>query len=413
MKMNRRDILQLSVGTLAGILGGFYLGKKNFRTVRLEPVKRSDESFHEPLKSYIQREADNIEVLPYSILGLNDFVRYRASVTFERYLSFYRFKNQVLESSGAELEDCVKELEEMSPRAKALVLLAIVIFDLTRHRNSFFTGRYKDRIVTYADAYHMFESQFSDNGTDRNGSSVHYYPFLYPYRESRVFMILGRPWRDRSISEKTWNGWKTVFDSYASDDEVAFPPLTLDDSLPGMSELSLDETKSEYQSNPVQLQMDRHALLDPRLHALCLSPDPDLDSVLRDCKRLWLWNQWMKNIDSCSELVKKNTGLEISSEKWICDGLPYANMFLSKAAYWENPRQVDPFRREEILALREYWISLQSPFDKTALFTMNSGPFIPVDFAEMEGFRICELVNFFNKETRKETLDFLKNKSRR
>ena len=80
------------------------------------------------LPEYLEREAPKMDYFPVGLLASPD-VRFRAALTFERYLRFYRYKERVISSPKEEIDDCVRQIDEFPPKTQALILAATVIFD--------------------------------------------------------------------------------------------------------------------------------------------------------------------------------------------------------------------------------------------------------------------------------------------
>ena len=80
------------------------------------------------LPEYLEREAPKMDYFPVGLLASPD-VRFRAALTFERYLRFYRYKERVISSPKEEIDDCVRQIDDFPPKTQALILAATVIFD--------------------------------------------------------------------------------------------------------------------------------------------------------------------------------------------------------------------------------------------------------------------------------------------
>ena len=80
------------------------------------------------LAEYLTREAPKMDYFPIGILDYA-VARFRAALTFERYLTFYRYKERVISSSKEEIDECVRQIDDFPPKTQALILAATVIFD--------------------------------------------------------------------------------------------------------------------------------------------------------------------------------------------------------------------------------------------------------------------------------------------
>ena len=75
------------------------------------------------------------------------------------------------------------------------------------------------------------------------------------------------------------------------------------------------------------------------------------------------WLQWLKNIEECVAIIRRELNLSIPPERWLSDYYQDAEGFLQKVAELEKDKST-PFEKIELLtALREYWFSMQIGFD--------------------------------------------------
>ena len=106
-RLSRRQFLQ--GGAFVGCAAGF--GSSAWSALALSRENEARRRFAPndglSLAEYIDREAPKMDVLPYYLLTDSD-IRFRASLTFKRYLSFFRFKERVLSATKEEIDDCVR-----------------------------------------------------------------------------------------------------------------------------------------------------------------------------------------------------------------------------------------------------------------------------------------------------------------
>ena len=342
------------------------------------------------LPEYLEREAPKMDYFPVGLLASPD-VRFRAALTFERYLRFYRYKERVISSPKEEIDDCVRQIDDFPPKTQALILAATVIFDSVwrsdpseghyasayrrwRRRARSTPTKVKVRIPSYlpTDLDHYEERSYIPGKRP-------YYPYYYPVLAARPFLILGEPVPDPSVDKECWKMWRSVNERFELSKEVAFPALTLplEESRPKEN----DETLRRLMKSPLrflyfseQFQSERPSDFNPEdleifaKKTIAERRQLEIQAQLKAQgenfdHNSYFWRQWLKNIDECVAIVRRELDLSIPPERWVSDYYPDAGDFLQKVAELEKDKST-PFERLELLtALREYWFSMQIDFD--------------------------------------------------
>ena len=395
-RFSRRQILcgALAAGGAAcagsGSCGAFSLIKRNAFKRRFAP----DDGLS--LSDYIDREASKMDILPYYILTTG--VRFYATLTFERYLPFFRFKERVLAATKEEIDDCVRQIDVFSTKKKALVLFAAKLFGYVyycppknRYQHWYHAWRESAKETTKSidlncpendptDLDHYEERSFSPGKRP-------YYPYSYPVRQARyVFrslLILGEPNPDSFVDEELSLRWNNVKEKFFHNKEIAFPALTEPPEDSRSEEIK--ETLLRLVNSPLRFLVytawkrgDNESWFDP--------PKSFEQSDLLEWRRaidsgqlkkrsetqvamdhlnpnLSFWVQWFRNIEDCVSIIRRELNLTISPERWISDYYPDADAFLKKVAELESDESAPHEKVELLVALREYWFSMQTLFD--------------------------------------------------
>ena len=397
-RFSRRQILcdALAAGSAmfagSGSCGAFSLIKRDAFKRRFAP----DDGLS--LSDYIDREASKMDVLPYYLLTYSD-IRFRATLTFKRYLPFFRFKERVMSATKEEIDDCVRQIDNFSPKKKALVLFATKVWSYVCRRQP----QNEPRYYTYQRKYYKWiesvkETMNSinlnsptdlDNYEERSfspGKRPYYpynYPVLRPRYSTRFLLILGTPNPDSFVDEETSLRWSKVENKFYRNEEiVAFPALIEppeDSRYKEIKETLLRLVKSPLRflvctdascdESPIDLPESlevssliewRQSLEESGQWPARYEPRFDTDKFDRN---LNFWIQWFKNIEDCVSIIRRELNLTISPERWISDYYPDADAFLKKVAELESDESAPHEKVELLVALREYWFSMQTGFD--------------------------------------------------
>ena len=378
----RRRFL-LGVGSVAGAGLGVWgaLAASTRKTV----AKRIAPEDGLSLSEYLRREASKMEVFPYALLAISG-VRFQAASTFERYLTFYRYKERGLASTKEEIDECVREVDSLGAKEKALALCATFLFDCV-YRNEppkfgHYQNRYQewrkyvkalstapDRTLNQSDG-RPFRPSVSGVNKERayEPDNRSYFPYYYPalafFSETRKFLILGAPSPDRRVDEECCQRWQAIRDEYKSSSEVAFPAIplgTVDDSDVGDCESSLRKLEESPLHFPARERLS--IAYNSGVEVYASRPRRSDAGAFLDDNEKKRWGEWFKNIEECVAIIDRELGLKIPAERWISDYYPDAEPFLEKVAELERDESV-PFEKVELLtALREYWLSMQIAFD--------------------------------------------------
>ena len=336
-----------------------------------------------------------MDVLPYYLLA-HSFIRFRATLTFKRYLPFFRFKERIVSATKEEIDDCVRQIDDFSPKKKALVLFATKVWSYVYERQPQNLPRYRtykrmhyEWIESVKETTNSINSNHPtdlDNYEERSFSPRKrpYYPYNYPVLRvrysSQTRLILGEPNPDLFVDEETLLRWSKVRDKFYGNEEIAFPAFIEppeDSRRQEIKETLLRLVKSPlrflvctdlYQEesdwvrdcpNPrdVSSVVEWVRSLPKKDH---YEPEFDIDTFERN---LNFWIQWFKNIEDCVSIIRRELNLTISPERWISDYYPDADAFLKKVAELENDESAPYEKAELLVALREYWFSMQTSFD--------------------------------------------------
>ena len=351
------------------------------------------------LSDYIDREASKMDVLPYYLLIDTD-VRFRASLTFKRYLSFFRFKERILSATEEEIDDCVRQIDVFSTKKKALVLFAARLFSYVYRSQP----QNRPRYYTYQRGYYEWRESVKETAkpinlnypTDLNNYEERfffpgkrsYYPYSYPVLRaryvSRALLLLGKPNPDFFVDEALSLRWNNVVEKFFNNKEIAFPALTEPPKDSRCKEIK--ETLQRLIKSPLRFlvytdwERKDEPLIDPpesfevsdliRWRSLIDSgqlemrkpsePEADMDNFERN---LNFWIQWFRSIEDCVSIIRRELNLTILPERWISDYYPDADAFLKKVAELESDESASYEKVELLVALREYWFSMQTAFD--------------------------------------------------
>ena len=394
-RLSRRQFLQ--GGTFVGCAAGF--GSSAWSALALSRENEARRRFAPndglSLAEYIDREAPKMDVLPYYLLTDSD-IRFRASLTFKRYLSFFRFKERVLSATKEEIDDCVRQIDVFSPKKKALILFATRLFN--KVYRSLPKNDYQQRYYEWRESVKETTKSINlnyptdlDNSEERSFSlgKRPYYPYSYPVLRARylyrTLLILGKPNPDTFLDEERSLGWINVKKKFYNSKEIAFSALIEppeDSRYKEIKETLLRLVKSplrflvctdaNWESTwerrddlPEPLKVS--SLIEWRLSLeekgqLPARYEPRFDTDNFD-RNLNFWIQWFKNIEDCVAIIRRELNLTISPERWISDYYPDSDAFLKKVAELEDDESA-PYEKVELLvALREYWFSMQTGFD--------------------------------------------------
>ena len=145
---------------------------------------------------------------------------HRYELTFDRYVPMFEFKECVYKAGVNDVNDCINRINEMSPKEKALLLIAIYIFE------------YRYRHHPALDSMYAIELKaFKNAGVDYNdyGSGG--------YLTTRMLAISYHP--NASIDQEFWDKWLEFVERYKYDTTVVFPAI----------ETPLDELQKEWEIN--------------------------------------------------------------------------------------------------------------------------------------------------------------------
>lgn len=343
------------------------------------------------LAEYLTREAPKMDYFPIGILDYA-VARFRAALTFERYLTFYHYKERVISSSKEEIDECVRQIDEFPPKTQALILAATVIFDSvwrsdppeSHYANAY--RRWRRRVqkpsnavkarkpVSFpADLEHYEERSYLPG---KRPYCPYHYPVLWSSYVARPFLILGEPVPDPSVDTECWKKWNSVRRKFDFSKEVAFPAL-IPPSEEDRSE-ALEETLWRLMKSPLRFLFFTE--LFPSESSIYISPESFMNKTWGERIQLGIrlqleaqndnfvrnsnfWLQWLKNIEECVAIIRRELNLSIPPERWLSDYYQDAEGFLQKVAELEKDKST-PFEKIELLtALREYWFSMQIGFD--------------------------------------------------
>ena len=331
------------------------------------------------LAEYLTREAPKMDYFPCQILSELG-VRFRAALTFERYLKFYRYKERVLASTREEIDDCVRQIDDFPVKTKALILAATRLFYLLYSPGSGYAESYRKwlfkkrsqaferppRLIIKRNGIGSFEER--SYRPDKRSYYPYYYPVLQFIPVRRAHLILGTPSPDSSLGEDWTRRLRSLVAKYIPNEEVAFPFPTVDDEE--ISNDGFEETSRRLEESPLRflrfssrryIVKGFSQLIHEEWSADQMEGISWLDAPTERNPKLW--SKWFKNIEECVAIIRRELGLSISPERWISDYYPDADAFLQKVAELENDKSV-PFDKVELLsALREYWFSMQISFD--------------------------------------------------
>ena len=319
------------------------------------------------LAEYLVREASKMDYFPCGILS-GSRVRFRAALTFERYLKFYRYKERVLASTRGEIDDCVRQIDDFPTKTKALVLAATRLFIVAHSPGAGYEKAYRywqeraERIPDPVEIRRSLKPLVTDLDSAETRSYLwgrrSYYPFCYPVlwysSDYRVVLILGAPTPDSSVDKDWIQRNLSSLRKYESNKETAFPFPVDDDKETPTDDFY--KTSQRLKESPLRFLAFTHPDVNPRFRDYSSElPNDERDSIL--------WFKWFKNIEECVAVIRRELDLTIPAERWISDYYPDADAFLQKVAELENDEST-PFEKVELLtALREYWFSMQIPFE--------------------------------------------------
>ena len=365
-RFSRRQFLNVTF-----VCGGMSVGLGYWNALSLsqeiKAPKRGAPNDGLSLAEYLVREASKMDYFPCGILS-GSRVRFQAALTFERYLKFYRYKERVLASTREEIDDCVRQIDDFPTKTKALVLAATRLFIVAHSPGAVYEKTYRywqeraERIPDPVEIRRSLKPLVTDLDSAETRSYLwgrrSYYPFCYPVlwysSDYRVVLILGAPTSDSSV-DKNWIQRNLLpLRKYESNKETAFPFPVDDDKETPTDDFY--KTSQRLKESPLRFLAFTRPDVDPRSRDYSSElPNDERDSIL--------WFKWFKNIEECVAIVRRELDLTIPAERWISDYYPDADAFLQKVAELENDEST-PFEKVELLtALREYWFSMQIPFE--------------------------------------------------
>lgn len=373
-RLSRRRFLQGAVGGAAGVglgaWGALALFRGNGGKRRFAPDAGLS------LAEYIVREAPNVKVLPYELI-VPSSVRFRATLTFERYLTFFRYKEKVLASTKEEVDDCVRRIESFSCREKALILFATRLFDCyeNRYRNLRKRGEARSKSPKKPSPHYPVFTPSADALEERSyAPDVRpYFPYYYPAlafdHYYRPLLILGEPSPDRSVDKVCLQSWSRVRQKYRSNKEIAFPGTSVVSA--DLSNVArCEEIAWALKTSPLCFQTRLHPLRilnssidDGPTPLFAIDESLAVGDLFKSDYEKNFWIKWIENIVECVGVVERELGLKIPAERWVSDFYPDADAFLKKVAELEKDEST-PYEKIELLtALREYWFSMQIDYD--------------------------------------------------
>lgn len=336
------------------------------------------------LAEYITREAPKMDVFPFGLITAPS-ERFRATLTFKRYLPFFRYKEKVLASTIEEVDDCVSRIESFSSKEKALVLWAAIVYGWV-HRYELDEGvsyqsRYRDwqkRVEARSEfpeesfPHNLDSTPYSDSIKERSyAPSVRpYFPYYYPSLEFsnnvRSVLILGEPFPDCSLDKTRLHSWYSVQDKYRLNGEEAFPAISVD-STDVSNDVRYEEIALKLKESPLRFPTGLYfrgvRRKDDPTSLFENDEEHAVGDVFRNERERRFWIKWIENIDECVELVKQELNLIIPPERWVSDFYPEADAFLKKVAEREKDESTSLEKIEILTALREYWFSMQIGYD--------------------------------------------------
>ena len=381
-RLSRRQFLQ--GGAFVGCAAGF--GSSAWSALALSRENEARRRFAPndglSLAEYIIREAPKMEVFPFGLIAVPSS-RFRATLTFKRYLPFFRYKEKVLASTIEEVDDCVSRIESFSSKEKALVLWAMKIYSWV-NRNDLHDGyqsRYRDwqkRVKARLEfpeesfPHNLVSTPSADSVKERSYSpSVRpYFPYYYPSLGFsdyvRSFLILGEPFPDCPLDKARLHSWYSVQDKYRLNGEEAFPAISVD-STDVSNDARYEEIALKLKESPLRFPMGVYFWGSSRNYDPTSLFENDeehaVGDVFRNERERRFWIKWIENIDECVELVKQELNLIIPPERWVSDFYPEADAFLKKVAEREKDESTPLEKIELLTALREYWLSMQIDYD--------------------------------------------------
>ena len=135
----------------------------------------------------------------------------RYDLTFDRYVPMFELKECACKASVSDVDNCINRMNELTPKEKALLLMAIYIFEY-RNRNCFGYDHVMARRVDGV----MKEGEETRFG----GRAINYKP-------------------DGSIDKNFWTRWLAVIEKYKDDTTIAYPAI----------DMPLEELISEWEIN--------------------------------------------------------------------------------------------------------------------------------------------------------------------
>ena len=364
--LSRRQFLKTTFvcgGTSAGL--GYWNALSLSQEIKAPKRVAPDDGLS--LAEYLVREASKMDYFPCGILS-GSRVRFRAALTFERYLKFYRYKERVLASTRGEIDDCVRQIDDFPTKTKALVLAATRLFIVAHSPGAVYEKTYRywqeraERIPDPVEIRRSLKPLVTDLDSAETRSYLwgrrSYYPFCYPVlwysSDYRVVLILGAPTPDSSVDKDWIQRNLSSLRKYESNEETAFPFPVDDDKETPTDDFY--KTSQRLKESPLRFLAFTHPDVNPRFRDYSSElPNDERDSML--------WFKWFKNIEECVAVIRRELDLTIPAERWISDYYPDADAFLQKVAELENDEST-PFEKVELLtALREYWFSMQIPFE--------------------------------------------------
>lgn len=380
--MNKKYVILLGLTALAIITG--ILIRRLMESPSFDPeigVCAQEQDKATSLLEFFHTIGPQMERFPYRLIAFTDSYfyskRFRGTLTFERYLLFHRYKNRVLNATRDEVNECVSVIETLSPKEKALVLVAIYLLDQTRHNDSMIhtdkEWRLCDRkgrvtnsaeLMNYSRYYRDFVKNLRIQRTRNSTTFVEFYPYSFPFMVDLPVYMLGVPKNDSFISHEDWNRWGEVFESYRTCDDVAFPAIEYDDEF-----LS---SRFENELNKILFFKDIFRKTEEKN------------------KSNAIWNEWLTGCDDCVQRIESDLNLSITPEEWILGNDEKSKDFLRLVSRMENSLDVSVETAEKFRAMREYWLTFRTPdgFRSTAGF----GAFPVIDIDDNDDITLGEIV---------------------
>ena len=335
-------------------------------TIYLEPECDPNDR----LLDVIKKEATVSEVFPFAYLFTWDLCAQRYDLTFERYLSFYRFKQKAAQATPEEIDECVRALDRLNNKEKAFVLTAIFIFEHTRRPRNLDSPSLDLKNAPLAGGVLVDAIDGSQNDVSPDAEEdyrcFYWYLHLNADNPRRIKIAVRKDDFSKFVRERERAG-QYVPDYYYNPEfkgnfiSLLFPPYAPDEQIEASSWRRWRDAIAKYADvNDVAIEAFR--------------PDdmPRLKFPFNTATRENAYNfgktavDWYRNLDLCKELIRQNLGFDVSDEDSLAvlglKTLDNKNSDSAASSFMEEFLKRTKTLEEQngkqapiMKALREYW----------------------------------------------------------